>query len=1213
MVQKLSYTANSITLGTGTSKVVLGADSGNLIVKDSQSNTSIIEPGLGVQGGAAVTTYANSSVLPFSPISPAGSLAYATLTGTLYLSNGSGWYKVSLVNTAPSITLSSTTASPTLDGLTLDFTYTVAEPEGTPVNVTLANSGIATTGNVAITHTTSNNHIRLVFDGTTEYDGDATVTLTVTDGVNTGTGTITIDTNYISAINSSARAGTLLVGNYVANQVTNWDRDVKDDGSDPWTSSETKFGNFTYTAAQDNSINRNRPKYGIMRVATSPYQPKGTCYNFSTYYRGRIMVRNKDTTSLVMPQAGSWTLEGWAEIMQFGQSGSNYSTPSVAWNAICATENYDSSGGGMALVFNATSKKIDLRVSTGTSDSVLIAGSNKITRTNVTNNYSGYPMGTTTTGWVHWAIVNNSGTITLYTNGRSEGSASQPYDFNTTTGDLMIGCSKYYAVGSGSTDMCILPGYVADIRLDKSAVYTSEFAPPKTHLEPLTNTKFHLSSGLNRLTDRSTIKHRVEAWSTADWANHLLGVAEQDGGPYDHVAYDPAVHGGSYFVNGNNSESIINFYQGDSPVFDGDFSVSFWYKPMNINGLGDYGHYCSLGNNGTELSIGTYKQSSTLWYRTYINGTVRNEHNTGFDNGSTESGGKQNLSGWQYVVMQRSSGTVTWHVNGDLLRSATVTDTLAVDTLRWGSSANSQSSNYLNDMLYLSDLYILKGSVLASTDPPTELRTTGSAIHHLKCNDIAYYNTGTGDIDVYYNPDYAMKYNGTGAGLIQTVNDSPPGYNLHSIDFPGSGNGGQENYAGGLRMKGPQNFRFMTDAWGGEAEKKGAFTAAFWFKAGDVSGQQTLYYNGTTGNDIQDCAVEVYLNSSTLICRVWRENNQIDGTISKSSISADTWYYVSVTFSNLGAVTMHVDGVLQGRFNQTRTLAGNRSFPIRNNYVFLGSRANNSTSSMTQEYHGQLTDVFQICQAYYPQNIVPTATSKSNSQSHETTTASNTKLIAASGGTVTTEGTGDGTHTISAIGSPTVSSFGPQRAPAGWKSLYFDGTNDGLSVSAHADWQMGSSDDFCIEFWYWAEDWQSSGHTTFFNVGNGFGSADFKIYRNSDQTIKLWNGTANVLQTNTGTMDLIDSDWPSVYAWNHIALTRKSGKVLLWYNGSPSQVGDITGNTDVLNGGTGNVLYIGQAINGTQRFKGYLSQFRWVKGDCVYEENYTKPSKSLFS
>ena len=202
MVQKLSYTANSITLGTGTSKVVLGADSGNLIVKDSDANTSIIEPGLGLQGGSAVTTYANPGALPFSPISAAGSLAYTTSTGALYMSNGSGWYKVTLVNTAPSITLSSTTATPNKNALTLDFTYTVTEPEGTPVNVTLANSGIATTDNVTITHTTSNNHVRLVFDGTTEYSGDATVTLTVTDGVNTGTGTITITTSYYNKTNT---------------------------------------------------------------------------------------------------------------------------------------------------------------------------------------------------------------------------------------------------------------------------------------------------------------------------------------------------------------------------------------------------------------------------------------------------------------------------------------------------------------------------------------------------------------------------------------------------------------------------------------------------------------------------------------------------------------------------------------------------------------------------------------------------------------------------------------------------------------------------------------------------------------------------------------------------------------------------------------------------------------------------------------------------
>ena len=76
----------------------------------------------------------------------------------------------------------------------------------------------------------------------------------------------------------------------------------------------------------------------------------------------------------------------------------------------------------------------------------------------------------------------------------------------------------------------------------------------------------------------------------------------------------------------------------------------------------------------------------------------------------------------------------------------------------------------------------------------------------------------------------------------------------------------------------------------------------------------------------------------------------------------------------------------------------------------------------------------------------PTTLTKTNSTSHETVTASNVKLLAANGASVTTEGTGNGTHTITAIGSPTLSNFGPRGAPGSWKSIYFDGTNDGLSV-----------------------------------------------------------------------------------------------------------------------------------------------------------------------
>ena len=117
-----------MTIGTGTSRVVMGADSSNLKIQDSQSNTSIIEAGAGIVGASSVSVVATPAALPFSPISSAGSMAFTTSTNALYISNGSGWYKISMVNTAPSISISSVNANPTTTNLTLDFTYTVTEP-----------------------------------------------------------------------------------------------------------------------------------------------------------------------------------------------------------------------------------------------------------------------------------------------------------------------------------------------------------------------------------------------------------------------------------------------------------------------------------------------------------------------------------------------------------------------------------------------------------------------------------------------------------------------------------------------------------------------------------------------------------------------------------------------------------------------------------------------------------------------------------------------------------------------------------------------------------------------------------------------------------------------------------------------------------------------------------------------------------------------------
>ena len=210
MVQRVNYhqfSGNTFTLGTGNSRVVMGADSGNLKIQDSQSNTSIIEAGLGLQGITASSVISNASNLALPPSSITnGSLYFATNNNTLYMKAGGGWYKVTTVNTSPSISLDVTSATIS-DHLNLDITYTVTEPEGTPTTVAITDD--ITDSAVTVTHTTSNNHVRFVFDGSTALSSK-TITFTATDGVNTGVATCSVSASYTEELHQPSGTTRLL-------------------------------------------------------------------------------------------------------------------------------------------------------------------------------------------------------------------------------------------------------------------------------------------------------------------------------------------------------------------------------------------------------------------------------------------------------------------------------------------------------------------------------------------------------------------------------------------------------------------------------------------------------------------------------------------------------------------------------------------------------------------------------------------------------------------------------------------------------------------------------------------------------------------------------------------------------------------------------------------------------------------------------------------
>lgn len=131
--------------------------------------------------------YNTISDLPLSGLT-AGQQAFISSSNTYYVSNGSGWYSVTLVNTSPSITAvqdaSANTTPFTLntDGSTTVITVTATDPEDTP----LIYSYSVTSGSLNGTTITQSSNVFTI----TPHVSNATtfeLTFTASDGVNTAT------------------------------------------------------------------------------------------------------------------------------------------------------------------------------------------------------------------------------------------------------------------------------------------------------------------------------------------------------------------------------------------------------------------------------------------------------------------------------------------------------------------------------------------------------------------------------------------------------------------------------------------------------------------------------------------------------------------------------------------------------------------------------------------------------------------------------------------------------------------------------------------------------------------------------------------------------------------------------------------------------------------------------------------------------------------
>ena len=152
-------------------------------------NTTIDGTGVYVNDAAVsgVSVYANTDVLPTSGLD-VGTQAFVQSTNRLYIWNGVGWYSIALVNTNPALTVEVSDITLGSSGNTINFTYSATDADENPLTVTVTTTANSSQANITLY--TSNSTVTVENLSADPYD--ATIDLTVTDGLGYAYGTVTL-------------------------------------------------------------------------------------------------------------------------------------------------------------------------------------------------------------------------------------------------------------------------------------------------------------------------------------------------------------------------------------------------------------------------------------------------------------------------------------------------------------------------------------------------------------------------------------------------------------------------------------------------------------------------------------------------------------------------------------------------------------------------------------------------------------------------------------------------------------------------------------------------------------------------------------------------------------------------------------------------------------------------------------------------------------
>ena len=510
------------------------------------------------------------------------------------------------------------------------------------------------------------------------------------------------------------------------------------------------------------------------------------------------------------------------------------------------------------------------------------------------------------------------------------------------------------------------------------------------------------------------------------------------------------------------------------------------------------------------------------------------------------------LNVWTHWAFTRSGTTGYIFLNGVQVATGTI------NTDYGASSFNLSTGN----ALYYSDVRIVKGTALytANFTPPAQPLTVVTDTSLLTCQTNQPANNSV-FLDSSSNNFLVTRVGNTTQGSF-----SPYGAGW-SYYFDGTGDM-LTLTAGSSLVIGTNDCTI--EAWiyvrGSGSEGTQNNFGTVWAKT-DLNGGANDWFVETLRVDATSRTVIFNANLN-------QGATQVNVTTPNNSISLNTWHHVAFV-KNSTTWTIYVDGV--NRVSEVRQHLST----VSGYFHSVGRNANSST--LKWSFNGNISNLRVVNgTAVYTADFTPSTTPLTAITGTSLLTCANNRFVDNSTNNFTLTKNGD-------VSVQKFNPFGIQTAMTPVShSAYFDGTGDELTLASSSEFNFGAGD-FTVEMWVNLDVTNIQGQYFFYATGYS-------------PNMFLWNNGAIYLRTAETSGEIVTPTASGIVAgrWHHLACVRSGNTYSIYRDGVLVVSGSSTAVTNA-----NSQLFFGKKL------KGYISNFRFVKGTAVYTDTFTPPTQPL--